>query len=150
MIDPLDVLEGVVAAVVVRADLDRAAGVGREAEDDDVVRHAREHLSPKPNAAELVLDGGDPVLEIERTPVPADVLFVMAAEEERHVAEHLIAGLAVWHAEHRQLGERVRLLDPPSEQEPAHLRQSAEGVRVVAVGRPARPDAVLVEDQVSL
>ena len=146
VIAPIDPLEGVVPAVEVRPDLDRPRRRRLEAEDDDVVGHAREHLSAKPRPVELVLDRRDPVVEIERPAVARGELLVMAAEQERHVGQHLVARLAMRHAEHGELGERVCLLDAAVHQESPHLGKGGARVRVVALVGPARPDGLLVED----
>ena len=108
----LDPLECVVAAVVVRSELDRSRPDCLEPEHDDVVRGAREDLAPEADPAELVLHRRDPVVEVERAPVARDELLVVATEQQRHVAEHLVARLTVRHPEHRELGERVRLARP--------------------------------------
>ena len=150
VIRALDPLEGVVAPVEVGAEFDRSGRVGFEAEYDHVVRRAGEDLAAEADVAEPVLDGGDAVVEVERAAVAGHELLVVAAEEQGHVGEHLVARLTVRHPEHRELGERVRLLDLAGEQQAAHLGQGLQGVRVVALVRPARPDALLVEDTVSL
>ena len=147
VIRSLESLERVIAPVVVRADLDRAGPIGREAQDDDVVGNAREDLAPEARPPELVLDGGDAVVEVERAPVAGHELLVVAAEQQRHVAEHLVARLPVRHPEHRELRQRLRFLDLAVQQQPTYLGELAERVGVVPVVGPTRPDALLVEDE---
>ncbi len=129
------------------ADFDRPGGRRRDPDHEDVVGNAREHLPAEACAAELVLDGGDSVVQVEGAPVAGDLLLVVAAEEERHVCEHLVARLPVGHSEHRELGQRVRLLRPPLQQQAPHVGERTQGVGIVAVVWPARPDALLVDDE---
>ena len=142
----LDPLECVVAAVVVRSELHRSRARGLEPEHDDVVRGAREDLAPETGSAELVLHRRDPVVEVERAPVARGQLLVVPPEQQRHVAENLVARLTVRSPEHRELRERVGVVDLPLHQESTHLRQRGQRICVVAIVRPAGPDGLLVED----
>ena len=139
---------GVAAAVElpmhVSAELELTSRDSLDVHDEDVVDGTGEVLAPHAAAPARVRDGDDPCLHVEVAPVVLDVLLVLAPEEQRHVGELLVRRLVVRHAEEGELGERVRLLRPPREQQPANLVQVGARVGIRPVGE-ARPEGLLVD-----
>ena len=137
----LDPLECVVAAVVVRSELHRSRARGLEPEHDDVVRGAREDLAPETCSAELVLHRRDPFVEVERAPVADAQLLVMAAEQQRHVAEHLVARLTVRIPNIASSASVCASSTFPSISSRRTFGSAVNAAAIVAIVRPACPDA---------